>query len=341
MTTSEQAIARSINSKKLELILLPTEKCNFRCTYCYETFEHGRMRPWVVRSLHKLIDIRTRDLSSLKLNWFGGEPLLESKLMVDFASYALQTCLRNDCELAPGEVTTNGYLLSQEVFEKLIATNHRLFQVSLDGDEKGHETSRRHIAGHPTFQRIMKNLENLKLMKHEFRVVVRLHLLPTNRDSMLRLAEQIRGTLLTDARYGVLIKAVGDWGGPLSGTFKALNADEARSRAAELRSALGLNEASPQETIDPSKGESAYVCYAASANSLLIRADGRVGKCTTALDDSLNTVGQLNPDGTIRFNSQNLNFWLTGLQTRQPAHLACPYHAVPRTDRRIVPILRA
>jgi hypothetical protein len=44
-------IAAYITQKFQELILLPTEKCNFRCTYCYEDFELGRMKESTILAL--------------------------------------------------------------------------------------------------------------------------------------------------------------------------------------------------------------------------------------------------------------------------------------------------
>ena len=40
---TRRQIAEAISPRIQELILLPTEKCNFRCTYCYEDFELGKM----------------------------------------------------------------------------------------------------------------------------------------------------------------------------------------------------------------------------------------------------------------------------------------------------------
>ena len=38
-----------------KLILLPTEKCNFRCSYCYENYEIGQMSNQTMESIKKLI----------------------------------------------------------------------------------------------------------------------------------------------------------------------------------------------------------------------------------------------------------------------------------------------
>jgi len=42
-----------------------------------------------------------------------------------------------------------------------------------------------------------------------------------------------------------------------------------------------------------------YICYASKANSLVIRADGRIAKCTVALNDERNHIGDLKPDGSL------------------------------------------
>ncbi|MEM8933961.1 MAG: radical SAM/SPASM domain-containing protein, partial [Acidobacteriota bacterium] len=59
----------------LELILLASEDCNFRCTYCYEDFRRGTMRPDVRASVRRLVERKLNGLRSLKISWFGGEPL--------------------------------------------------------------------------------------------------------------------------------------------------------------------------------------------------------------------------------------------------------------------------
>lgn len=38
MSSTEQDRMFSLRNDVLHLILLPTEQCNFRCTYCYEDF---------------------------------------------------------------------------------------------------------------------------------------------------------------------------------------------------------------------------------------------------------------------------------------------------------------
>ena len=66
------AVHEAFNPSHLNLILFPTEQCNFRCTYCYEDFEIGRMSSGVVRGVKALLDARIDSLTSLLVSWFGG-----------------------------------------------------------------------------------------------------------------------------------------------------------------------------------------------------------------------------------------------------------------------------
>ena len=67
------------------------------------------------------------------------------------------------------------------------------------------------------------------------------------------------------------------------------------------------------------------ICYAARSNSLVIRADGRVGKCTVALSDTRNTIGQLLSDGSLQIDNALLGPWVHGWASGDLAALACPY----------------
>ena len=58
----QQELVTAFRSDSLHLILLPTERCNFRCAYCYEDFAIGRMRPETVLAIKRLIDRRLEDL---------------------------------------------------------------------------------------------------------------------------------------------------------------------------------------------------------------------------------------------------------------------------------------
>jgi uncharacterized protein len=106
----EREFTTSFRNDRFHLILLPTEQCNFRCTYCYEDFAIGRMTPDTVRGVKKLIDRRASELTHLQISWFGGEPLLARSIIEDVASHAGLAQKRNSGLIYESDMTTNGYM---------------------------------------------------------------------------------------------------------------------------------------------------------------------------------------------------------------------------------------
>ena len=67
-------------------------------------------------------------------------------------------------------MTTNGYLLTPDVADKLFAWRIRNFQITLDGLAEHHNHSRVARDGSPTFERIFDNLKALALREESFHV---------------------------------------------------------------------------------------------------------------------------------------------------------------------------
>ena len=79
---------------------------------------------------------------------------------------------------------------------------------------------------------------------------------------------------------------------------------------------------------DAALGEAGHeICYAARANAFVIRPDGRVAKCTVALDDERNTVGRLRKNGDVVIDPSRHLPWLQGLVSGDAVALNCPARA--------------
>jgi uncharacterized protein len=88
--------------------------------------------------------------------------------------------------------------------------------------------------------------------------------------------------------------------------------------------AANAGESAGGERPDERNAGEPYICYAGRANSLLIRANGRIGKCTVAFHDERNDLGYLAEDGTIRIDNEKLSPWIRGLGTLDPEDTGCP-----------------
>lgn len=352
-------IYSALSSQAQELILLPTEQCNFRCTYCYEDFEVGTMPRAVRNGVKNLIAARIKEIKHLSFMWFGGEPLIALNVVRDIARYAYDLCQEHGVTFGGG-FTTNGYVLTPKLMEELVGLNQREYQISLDGDQAVHDTTRRRIDGKGTFERIWGNLVDLHHTDLDFQITLRLHVTHNNFESLKDLCARIHQNFGQDKRYLPHFHDVRDLGGQGSSTVQQVLIDtysqqvdaltqilvygaegkpsSAKPTAMHISAAYPQGSESASTTLyqQPSDTPPAetihdqpYICYAAKANSLLIRADGRVGKCTVALSDSRNDIGTLQEDGTIRIDQARLLPWIRGLQTLDVDELACPYQLMP------------
>ena len=340
---SRHQVARSITSRRLELTILPTEKCNFRCTYCYEDFLIGRMKPGIVAGIKSLISRRAPDLGQLQLNWFGGEPLLAKSVIMDVAKHAKALSIEYGFEFSGG-LTTNGYLLDSHTLSSLVAQKQDFFQVTLDGWGANHDVTRRRADGGPTFDRIWSNLIGARSAAFEFECVLRLHSTPGNQESLLDLCNQIRREFGADHRFRVDFQDIRNLGGAGGATVSPVGATEFKNRVIALKRALG-QEAAERVTETTGSESSAsrrayeieqgepYICYAARPNHFLIRADGRLGKCTVALNDPLNDIGSIDAEGRLDVDQFRARAWSNGFEDYDLDALGCPLTRVHRWTR--------
>lgn len=324
----------SLSSDSLHLILLPTEQCNFRCVYCYEDFQIGRMAPATVQAVKRLIDRRVGELRALGLSWFGGEPLLARSIVEDISSHITAAVANQDSVAYTADMTTNGYLLDAAAFARLTSLGIRSYQVSLDGPQTTHDQTRIRANGHGSFARIWNNLLAIQRTSTDAHVLLRVHLTPTNLPAMPELLGNIRDTFLSDKRFSVLLRPIEHMGGPDDANLDVLDQRQRAIAITELRSLLAEDE------VNPSFFDAPDVCYASRPNSLLIRADGRVGKCTVALNDPANTIGELLPDGSLRVDRARLDPWVRGWQAIDWNAVGCPYAEMPRSELPLLSIGR-
>lgn len=315
------AIHEAFDPAHLNLILFPTEQCNFRCTYCYEDFEIGRMSPGVVRGVKALLDARIDSLTSLVVSWFGGEPLLAPDIIRSISEHIQSRA--HDALDYQANITTNGYLLSAERFEELLDCGIGVFQISLDGYGDAHDRTRQRADGAGTFNRIWDNLKAIqRSQRQDFSILLRVHFFPDNRADLEELARALNQQFRNDARFRIYFKDVGKLGGPNDASFSTYTSAECRATKAQLDRLVQNKD--QVYSLDAGRP---YVCYAAHANSIAIRADGSLAKCTVALNDSRNHLGRITEDGVLKVDTHKWRQWLAGFSRGRFdwGELACPY----------------
>lgn len=312
----EMQLATALHSSQwdredvMELVLMPTEQCNFRCIYCYESFARGGMERSVIDSIVEHVRKHVKSLSLLRIGWFGGEPLLAAEIIEELSTRMQEICATHGVEYT-SSMTTNGYLLTPSVQDMLLRSSVRRFQITLDGP-KGEHDRQRVLADHRTgtFDRILHNLTSLRDRKDLFRVSVRVNFSRTSVDEMDGFLELMGQRFGGDGRFSIDFHPVSHMGGPgdsAPGAYDSMEEGGARSLSLARRcTGVGFDALSLRSRLKPFGS----ACYAANPHSFIVGADGTVYKCTVAFEDPRNRVGTITPEGDLALDSEKLTRWV-------------------------------
>lgn len=316
---SQLEISSFTDNSRLHLIIMPTEKCNFRCVYCYEEFTNGQMKSETIKGIKNLIQNRSETLSNLEIGWFGGEPLLGLRTVLEISSFAAELSAAQGFNFA-SSMSTNAYLLNTENFTNLVNAGVSVFQVSIDGEKIDHDQTRLVASGKGSFDRIWRNLLDAKRTSLSFEIALRIHLTNSNLSRMPNIAKKINEAFSEDSRFSVYIKPVENLGGDRVQSLGLVNKYESFRLSKEVEKLFN------NEMLVKSHESTPPACYAAAANSLVIRSTGRIAKCTVLLSDEDNDLGYIDSNGKLIINNDRYGKWVSALFNPQTAF--CPVNHV-------------
>ncbi|WP_405957251.1 FxsB family cyclophane-forming radical SAM/SPASM peptide maturase [Streptomyces phaeochromogenes] len=124
-----------------QFVLKMHSHCNLACTYCYiytgpDSTWRGRPKHMNDETIHRTADriaehVRCHDLRDVRVDLFGGEPLLTGPDPLLRSAEALRSALPPTCELDLS-VQTNGVLVTERMLDKLASASIRV-GLSVDG----------------------------------------------------------------------------------------------------------------------------------------------------------------------------------------------------------------
>lgn len=294
-----------INSPELMLTIMPTEQCNFRCVYCYEDFKIGAMRPETQQALVTWLRNNIHRYSALNVSWFGGEPLVEKDIIYSLSEQFLSIC-KQARKPYTATIITNGSLLDYETFQKLLKYHVTFFQVTIDGTKETHDKLKVRRDGSGSYDAVMNNIIAIKnnCKSGNILIAVRTNVTTDVVDKMpehLKTMEELFGD---DHRFSFYFRPVGQW---------------SKTKEFHLKDKLVQNfERLYQPIIDANihldyrvyQGFTAnQICATTRRNSYILRADGRIVKCSMQLDAPESNVGVLHDDGTMELDMAKIAKW--------------------------------
>jgi uncharacterized protein len=145
--------------RRLGLTLVTSLGCNFDCPYCFEDKRPSIMSPEVQRNVLGLVTDSVGNLESLDVTWMGGEPLVGRRVIYDLSDRFIEVCDANGIAFSSG-IVTNGWYLTPDVCDELLARRMSWAQVTIDGPPDVHDRNRPLVGGGKTFDRVLANLHH-------------------------------------------------------------------------------------------------------------------------------------------------------------------------------------
>lgn len=131
-------------SRNLYLMIYPTQDCNLKCWYCYESHvKDSLMTPEVMERVYKLVEnkLTSNEFDSLQLGFFGGEPLTNFENIAFPLAKTLKQMVEAKGKKFHSFFVTNGSLITPEMIPLLKEINP-YFQITIDGCKEKHNKVR-------------------------------------------------------------------------------------------------------------------------------------------------------------------------------------------------------
>jgi len=298
-------------SNILELTIIPTNACNFNCVYCYQSSAPGFMTQEAANSIIRFIETNIFKYSGLLISWFGGEPLLSKKTIIEFMTQIRKICLKHKKPFY-SNITTNGYELDENTFNELLINHLRYYQITIDGPKEIHNSQRPHKVNGDSFERIVSNLLTIKekFNKWNYRIAIRVNVSSKFRMQIGEFVDWLYENFGNDPHFVIVWEFVRDWGGEKIKQHQELIFDHKESNSwLDVLSQKGfaINMGLEQNDL------TVALCTASKKHGYVINYDGKVYKCAMVVENDdfkdINNIGCIN-DGILDLDIGKMVKWL-------------------------------
>jgi len=303
--------------------IIPTEKCNFQCIYCYENGAQKSMTQETAQNLIRYFSETLPKFQRVFINWYGGEPLMEMN-MIRFIMSELQQICRSSKTVLLSSVTTNGSLLTPDNMNCLLDVGVNMFQLSLDGNEATHNRQRPLKLGGNSYRTIMNNLQGIRdlIKKRRFEIVIRVNITDEVNFLMPEILDEYEQNFANNPRFSMSFQWIRDWGGDINKnlptaahiTKKWIN--EATKRGIHCNDILTNN-------------CGLEYCDTCRKHGYFFDIDGSMKKCSIAIYDEnyqdVNTVGYVNKMGKAILDKRKEAEWISREEPEKKCN-SCPVY---------------
>lgn len=275
-------LASTYDRENLGLVLVPSTACNFACPYCFEEKKNPKIiSEEVEKEIIKFIKSH-KTAKTISLTWYGGEPLLAFK--------QIKRIYQNICnikgkQIIDHSIITNGYLINEEIIEFFKSSRISTIQITLDGKEKRHNSTRflkEDKSG--TYNRIKENIIKTAKNLPTCRISVRVNINKENMQDFVSLNQELNSLRLENLNCypGIIRESTPD---QKHMSNRCINGDELGKFLNSLK------EKGCDHGIYPTTGTKG--CMMNRLNSYIIGPEGEVYKCWNDVSNEEKIVGNI------------------------------------------------
>lgn len=268
-------------------VIALTTACNYRCIYCYEqncniSSMDAETATDVIEFIRHQCDMN-ETLETVRLTWFGGEPLLALDRIVAIGDGIKEYSQQRDVSLST-DIITNGYLLSEEALDLLMCYNLTHAQIAVDGESDVYMAMKRPNMD-DAYERVLGNIDHAS---RRIPITIRLNCGPGNIASIRRFVASTKDRW-KDSPYDVTYALACLEGG---NGFEALSLVEYSSIKMDFLQFLKENGLA-QQIADYVPKSQTIPCGLMQHNSFVIDSEGYLYKCEHYIGRPQYSIGDI------------------------------------------------
>lgn len=185
-------------TKHLGITLIPSRRCNLRCTYCFQNnlFQNDKYFEYTKETVDKIVfwlreHIELWDSKEMTIIFYGGEPLTTNEKILQYLFDEI-----NKLSIKINyHMITNGTLIPQHYF---VLKNVSVLRVTVDGPKEIHDSRRIKIDGKGTYVEILNNIKGFLNENPDKKISVRINVDKNNRDTLIETIKNILKIIETE-----------------------------------------------------------------------------------------------------------------------------------------------
>jgi uncharacterized protein len=198
---------KNFKPNSYEISIAPSANCQFNCDYCGQEHYNKNLEENNNMKIVKRFEnqIKNEQFESSKVVWFGGEPLLNLKSILDLSENFIQICKKYDKSYS-STIVTNGLLLKKRNFDFLKSINVNLIQITIDGNEEAHDNRRimKRMNGktfHKIYTNVLEIVKDPEFKHNDTKISIRCNIDYRNSEDVWQLLEKLKFDKIHDKVY--------------------------------------------------------------------------------------------------------------------------------------------